>query len=416
MTATSKNTTDAAPASTHEDTGAVVRTRGDHVGLAILALAMGGFTIGTTEFLTMGVLPEIARGVHVSVPSAGHVISAYALGVVVGVPILAFFGASLPRRGALIGLMGAYAVLNVLSAAAPGFGVLTVARFLDGLPHGAYFGIASLVAASLVPTERRGRAVAAVMLGLSVANVVGVPAATWLGQHAGWRASYLLSAVLGLAAVAMILAFVPSVPGDSEASGRREARAFFGNAQVWLTMAVGAVGFGGLFAVYSYVAKTVTDVGGLGRDTVPVFVLALGLGMVVGTWIAGELAAWSVFRSLIASSVAGAAIMAVYWYAAPHGWLLWPVAFAVTAIGSVLVINLQLRLMDVAGDAVTLGAAMNHAALNVANALGAWLGGTVIAAGYGYRSPALVGIVLSLVGLAILLVSARLHVKGRATA
>jgi DHA1 family inner membrane transport protein len=377
---------------------------------------MGGFTIGTTEFLTMGVLPEIASGVGVSVPAAGHVISAYALGVVVGVPILAFFGAALPRRGALIALMGAYAAMNVLSAAAPNYEVLTMARFLDGLPHGAYFGIASLVAAGLVAPERRGRAVAAVMLGLSVANVLGVPAATWLGQNAGWRASYLFSAVIGLVAVAMILAFVPSVPGDSEASGRKEARSFFGNVQVWLTLAVGAVGFGGLFAVYSYIAKTVTDVGGLSRDTVPFFVLALGLGMVVGTWIAGELAAWSVFKSLIGSSIAGAVSLGVYWYAAPHGWLLWPVAFVVTAVGSVLVINLQLRLMDVAGDAVTLGAAMNHAALNMANALGAFLGGSVIAAGYGYRSPALVGIALSLIGLAILLVSARIHVRGRVTA
>jgi len=389
--------------------------RATHAGLAILALAMGGFTIGTTEFLTMGVLPEIARGLDVSVPAAGHVIAAYALGVVVGVPILAFFGAALPRRGMLLALMGAYAAFNVLSALAPNHAVLTVARFVDGLPHGAYFGVASLVAAGLVAPERRGRAVASVMLGLSVANVVGVPAATWLGQHTGWRASYLLSAGLGLLTLALIVAFVPALPGDSAASGRAEARVFFGNLQVWLTMGVGAIGFGGLFAVYSYVAKTVTDVGGLDRGTVPVFVLALGLGMVVGTWLAGELAAWSVFRSLLGSAIAGAAVMVVYWYAAPHGWLLWPVAFAVTAIGSVLVINLQLRLMDVAGDAVTLGAAMNHAALNIANALGAWLGGLVIAAGYGYRSPALVGLALSLAGLGILLVSARLHVTTRRT-
>lgn len=411
MTATSTPST-TAPGSDTPAPGAA--PSGRHTVLAILALAMGGFTIGTTEFLTMGVLPEIARGVDVSVPSAGHVISAYALGVVVGVPILAFFGASLPRRGMLVGLMAVYAAGNVVSALAPSYAVLTGARFLDGLPHGAYFGVASLVAASLVAPERRGRAVASVMLGLSVANVIGVPAATWLGQNAGWRMSYLLAGLLAVATAALVLVFVPSQPGNSEASGRREARAFFGNTQVWLTMAVGAIGFGGLFAVYSYVAKTVTEVGGLQRETVPFFVLALGLGMVVGTWLAGELAAWSVFRSLIAAAIGGSAVMLVYWYAAPHGWWLWPVAFAVTAIGSVLVVNLQLRLMDVAGDAVTLGAAMNHAALNVANALGAWLGGLSIAAGWGYRSPALVGLALSLLGLAILLVSARVHVRSRA--
>ncbi len=377
--------------------------------LAIFALAVGGFTIGTTEFMTMGVLPEVAEGVDVSVPTAGHIISAYALGVVVGVPILAFFGAALPRRGMLVGLMGVYAAFNILSAAAPSYEVLTAARFLDGLPHGAYFGVASLVAASLVAPERRGRAVASVMLGLSVANVVGVPLATFLGQQVGWRSTYLLGGLLALATVAMVLAVVPSVPGDPEASGRKEAREFFGSLQVWLTMAVGAVGFGGMFAVYSYIAKTVTEVGGLERGTVPFFVLALGLGMVVGTWLAGELAAWSVFRSLILSGATGIVLMLVYFAAAPHGWLLLPVAFLVTATGSVLVVNLQLRLMDVAGGAVTLGAAMNHAALNIANALGAWLGGLVIAAGHGYRAPALVGAGLAAVGVAILLVSAVTH-------
>jgi MFS transporter, DHA1 family, inner membrane transport protein len=331
------------------------------------------------------------------------------VGVVVGVPVLAFFGAALPRRGMLVTLMVAYGAFNLLSAVAPGYRVLTAARFLDGLPHGAYFGVASLVAASLVVPARRGRAVASVMLGLSVANVVGVPLATFLGQQVGWRATYLLAAVLALVTAAFVTAVVPAVPGDSEASGRKEAREFFGSLQVWLTMAVGAIGFGGMFAVYSYIAKTVTVVGGLDRGTVPVFVLALGLGMVVGTWLAGELAAWSVFRSLLIGSAGGAVVLVGYFFAAPGGWALLPVAFLVTAAGSVLVVNLQLRLMDVAGGAVTLGAAMNHAALNIANALGAWFGGLVIAAGWGYRAPALVGVGLALAGLAILLVSAVLH-------
>ncbi|KAA1427242.1 MFS transporter [Nocardioides antri] len=382
--------------------------------LAILALAVGGFTIGTTEFMTMGVLPEIADGVDVSVPSAGHVISAYALGVVIGVPVLAFFGAALPRRAMLVGLMVAYGAFNLMSAAAPDYHVLAAARFLDGLPHGAYFGVASLVAASLVPPARRGRAVASVMLGLSVANVVGVPFATFLGQQVGWRSTYVLAAALALATAGLVLAVVPSVPGDPETSGRKEAREFFGSLQVWLTMAVGAIGFGGMFAVYSYIAKTVTVTGGLERGTVPIFVLALGLGMVAGTWVAGELAAWSVYRSLLLSSATGVLVLLVYFVAAPGGWALLPVAFVVTATGSVLVVNLQLRLMDVAGGAVTLGAAMNHASLNVANALGAWLGGVVIAAGWGYRAPALVGAGLALLGLLILLVSAVVHRRGTA--
>ncbi len=384
--------------------------------LAVLSLAVGGFAIGTTEFVTMGLLPQIADGVDISVPTAGHVISAYAIGVVVGVPILSFFGAALPRRGLLVALMGAYAAFNLLSAVAPSYEVLTLARFLDGLPHGAYFGVASLVAASLATPERRGRAIASVMLGLSFANVVGVPAATWVGQHLGWRAAYVLAAALAALAAALVLTFVPSVPGDREATGRKEAREFFGNRQVWLTMAAGAIGFGGLFAVYSYIAKIVTDVGMLGEGTVPVFLLAFGLGMVAGTWLAGELAAWSVYRSLIAAGVGSFVVMLVFWAVAPYGWWLLPVVFAITAIGSVLVVNLQLRLMDVAGNAVTLGAAMNHAALNLANALGAWLGGLVIAAGYGYRSPALVGAALSVLGIGILVWSATLHRAERVAA
>ena len=197
--------------------------RPTHFGLAVLALATGGFAIGTTEFVTMGVLPQIAEGVDVSIPSAGHVISAYALGVVIGAPVLAYFGARLPRRGLLIGLMAAYAVFNAASALAPSFEMLVVMRFLDGLPHGIYFGVASLVAASLAPPDRKGRAVATVMIGLSVANVVGVPAATWLGQQVGWRAVFLLVAALAVLTLLLTIAFVPSIPGRPRGTGPARA-------------------------------------------------------------------------------------------------------------------------------------------------------------------------------------------------
>ena len=387
-------------------------TPATHFGLAVLALAMGGFAIGTTEFVTMGLLPQIADGVSVSIPQGGHLISAYAVGVVVGAPVLAFVGARLPRRGLLVALMAAYALFNAASAVASSFHVLVAARFLDGLPHGAYFGVASLVAASLAEEGRKGRAVALVMLGLSVANVLGVPAATWLGQHLGWRAAYWAVAVLALVTAVLVLRFVPSCPGDREATGRRELAAF-AKPQVWLTLLAGAVGFGGMFAVYSYIAPTVTDVGGLPPSAVPVFLLVFGLGMVAGTWVAGELADWSIFRSLLGSSLGMAVVLLAFAVLVPHGWWVLPVVFLITVIGSVLVVNLQLRLMDVAGDAQTLGAAMNHASLNVANALGAWLGGLVIAAGYGYRSPALVGVALSIAGFFVVLASAAVHVRDR---
>lgn len=377
-------------------------------GPALLALAMGGFAIGTTEFVTMGLLPRVAEGVGVSIPEAGHLISAYALGVVVGAPLLALLGAHLPRRGLLVALMSAYAAFNLLSAAAWSYEVLLVARFLDGLPHGFYFGVASLVAAGLVPPGHRGRAVASVMLGLSVANVVGVPAATWLGQALGWRSAYVATALIALAAAAMVAAFVPSMHGDAAASGRRELGAFRSR-QVWITLLAGALGFGGMFAVYSYIAPTVTDVSGLAESRVPVFLFVFGLGMVVGTALAGRLADWSLFGSLVLGAVASVVTMLLAWLAAPYGWWLLPVVFLVTVFGSFLVIGLQLRLMTVAGDAVTMGAAMNHASLNVANALGAWLGGVVIAAGYGYRSTALVGAGLALVGVLLVLWSWVVH-------
>jgi DHA1 family inner membrane transport protein len=376
-----------------------------HYRFAVLALALGGFAIGTTEFVTMGLLPQIADGVGVSIPTAGHFISAYALGVVVGAPVIAIFGAKLPRRALLVGLMVVYAVFNVLSSAASSYGMLMVARFLDGLPHGAYFGVAALVAASLAAPEHRGRAVAAVMLGLSVANVVGVPAATWMGQQLGWRSAYLAAAALSLLTVALIFLFVPSVPGNPAATGRKEML-FFRNGQAMLTLLAGAVGFGGLFAVYSYIAPIVTEVGGLSDSAVPVFTAAFGVGMVAGTWLAGRLADWDVFATLIWAGVGSGLVMLLVWALAPYGWWLAPAIFLVTAIGSVLVVNLQLRLMTVSGEAQTLGAAMNHASLNIANALGAWLGGLVIAAGYGYRAPALVGAALSVAGIGVLFWSA----------
>jgi DHA1 family inner membrane transport protein len=376
---------------------------------------MGGFAIGTTEFMAMGLLPQVADGVDVSIPTAGHLISAYAVGVVVGAPVLAFLGARLPRRGVLVALMLAYGGANALSAVAGGYGLLLLARFLSGVPHGAYFGVASLVAAGLAPRGREGRSVAMVMIGLSVANVVGVPAATWMGQHLGWRSAFWAAASLSVLTAVLVTACVPAAPGNTDATGRRELR-LFAEPQAWLTLLAGAIGFGGMFALYTYIAEVVTRVGGLADGAVPVFLLAFGLGMVAGTYVAGHLADWSVFRSLLGSSLAMAVLLLLYAALAPAGW--WAVlpAFLVAVASSVLVVNLQLRLMSVAGDAQTLGAAMNHSSLNIGNALGAWLGGLVIAAGWGYRAPALVGVLLALAGLLVLLVSATVHRQAAAGA
>jgi MFS transporter, DHA1 family, inner membrane transport protein len=378
------------------------------VGWATLALATGGFAIGTTEFVTMGLLPEVADGMQVSIPKAGHLISSYALGVVVGAPLIAVFGARLPRRALLVVLMAAFAVANLASALAQDFGQLTLARFLSGVPHGAYFGVASLVAVSMVSLRRRGRAVSMVMLGLPVATVVGVPLATWMGQILGWRSAYAAVTIVAVVTIALVLWMVPPSPRDLHATGRRELKAF-ASAQVWLTLLVGAIGFGGMFAMYSYIAPTVTEVTGLSKSAVPLFLLAFGVGAVAGTMLGGRLADWSVLRSLVASSVAMGLSLALFTVTAHHALAGIVTAFVISAVGAVLVVNLQLRLMQVAGDAQTLGAALNHASLNVANALGAWLGGLVIAAGWGFTAPSWVGAGLSLAGLLVLGASVVLH-------
>jgi DHA1 family inner membrane transport protein len=326
--------------------------------------------------------------------------------------VLAVLTTKLPRKGLLIALMATFALGNAASAIAGSYGLLFLARFAAGLPHGAYFGVASLVAAAMVPPNRKGRAISQVMMGISVSQVVGVPFGTWMGQELGWRLAFWSVAALGVLTFALVAAFVPVSEGNADASWRTELRAFK-LPQVWLTLLAGAIGFGGMFAVYSYIAPTVTEVAGLHESAVPIFLFVFGIGSVLGMWLAGVLADWSVFRALLMGAAGLAVVLALFWVTAPTGWGLLPAAFLTPILGSLLVMCLQLRLMEVAGDAKTLGAAMNHASLNIANALGAWLGGVVIAAGYGYRSPALAGIALSIAGLLVILASARLHLKTR---
>lgn len=386
--------------------------RAHDVALVVLALVLGGFGIGVTEFVTMGLLPQIAEGVGVDIPTAGHVISAYAVGVVVGAPLISLGAARLPRRGVLVALMLVFALGNALTALAPGYGTLVAARVLAGLPHGAFFGLAALVAVALAPPGRGGRAVGTVMLGLPVAMVAGVPLGTWAGQALGWQVVYWAVAAVGLLTAVLVRVWVPVFPGDRRQSFRTELRAFC-DLQFWLTLLVGAVGFGGMFAMYSYIAPLVEQVTGLDRSWVPVFLLVHGAFSVLGTWLGGRLGDWSVLRTLLLMGLLSAGSLLALWQTSR-----WPVpalvTLAVVAVsGSAWVIALQLRLMSVAGPARTLGAAMNHSSLNVANALGAYLGGLVIAAGHGLRAPSLVGAALSVGGLAILAVSVLLHRRSR---
>ena len=382
---------------------AVTPQRRAPVWVALTALALGGFGIGTTEFATMGVLPDVTGDLGVSIPQGGHLVSAYALGVVVGAPLLAVIGARLPRKALLLALMVTFSVGNAVSALAPSFGTLELARFATGLPHGAYFGTASIVAASLVP-EHRARAVARVMMGLTVANIVGVPAATWLGQQYGWRSTYWAVAVIGVLAVLAVSRVVPTVAALPGASPARELSALR-KPQVLLTLLVGAVGFGGFFAVYSYISPTLTEVSGLSEGAVPLMLALFGIGMTVGTEIGGRLADRSVVRTIYVGMAATGAVLLLFTVTAHHPVTAALTIFLIGATGSTTLPALQTRLMDVAGDAQSLAAAGNHAALNIGNAVGAALGGAVIAAGLGYTAPAVVGALLAAGGLAVMAIS-----------
>lgn len=380
------------------------------IALAIVSLALGGFGIGVTEFAMMGLLPNVAEGIGVDVPTAGHVISAYALGVVVGAPLLVSVSAKMRRKTLALGLMGLFTVGNLLSVAAQDYTTLLITRFIAGLPHGAFFGVAAVLAASLVAPTKRGRAIAMVMMGLSVANVIGVPLATFVGQQFGWRWLFILVGVIGVLTIISIAVFIPSQPAPADASLRKELGALK-RGQVWLTLLIGVVGFGGFFAVYTYVANTMTDVTGFPASFLPVVVGLYGVGMVAGSYLGGRMADWSVMGSMYTMMGFIAVALLIYAGSVHIPFMALLMIFVIGASGSMLVPSLQTRLLDVSPGAPTLASSLNHSALNMANALGAYLGGVVIAWGWGFTAPALVGAALAFVGLWIALLSGFLDRK-----
>lgn len=384
------------------------------VRLALLALALGGFGIGATEFVAMGLLPDIARDLlpdlyaddpEGALGQTGWVISAYAAGVVVGAPTIAALAARFPRRRLLLALAAAFTLGTVFSAVAPTFELVVVARFVAGLPHGAYFGVAALVASSLMGPGKRGQGVALVLSGLTIANVIGVPLITLLGQTAGWRAAYLAVAAIFAATFVAILALVPTQPGDPAATFRRELKVFK-RIGVWFALLTGAIGFGGFFAVYSYVAPLATEVTGLEAGAVPFALVVVGVGMTIGNFLGGRLADRGASRAIFICFAAFAISLTVLALTATTlaGLLigLFLVGLAASALSPVI----QTRLMDVAGDSQTLAAAINHSSLNIGNSLGAFLGGAVIAAGLGYIAPTWVGLAMCVPGVLFALAGA----------
>ncbi|MDH6199319.1 DHA1 family inner membrane transport protein [Mycobacterium frederiksbergense] len=383
--------------------------------LAVFALALGGFGIGTTEFVAMGLLPDIAAGFGITEPTAGYVISAYALGVVIGAPVIAALTARWPRKSLLLTLMAVFTLGNVASMLAPSYPTLVIARLLTGLPHGAFFGIAALAAAHLMGPQNRAKAVAYVMCGLTVATVLGVPLASWLGQALGWRSAFGVVVVVGLITLLALWSWLPVQLRSMHVTSPLTELGALRRPQVWLAVLVGMIGFGGMFAVYTYISTTMTDVTGLPRSLVPVALMVFGLGMVVGNLIGGRLADASVTRALYLSMGALAVLLAAFSVGSHSPWTALPLLFGVGVAGSAVGPALQTRLMDVAHDAQTLAAALNHSALNIGNATGAWVGGLVIAAGLGYTAPAAAGAVLAAAGLLVFTVSVALQRRGIAT-
>jgi DHA1 family inner membrane transport protein len=380
---------------------------------ALLSLAIGSFGIGMTEFVVMGLLPNIAQDLlptawaaspDDAIAQTGWLITLYALGVVVGAPTIAGSVARFPRHRVMIGLALALTLFNALTFVLPTFELVAASRFLAGLPHGAYFGIGALVAADMLGPGNRAKGVAFVLTGLTVANVVGVPLGTYLGQQVGWRAAFVAVAAIFALATVSIRSFVPPHPGEPGRTLRAEL-GVFRVGQVWATLAFGAVGFGGFFAVYSYVAPVVTDVAGSPTWAVPIILVIMGIGMTTGNLLGGHLADLDQRRTLLLGLCALALVLAVLALTAQWIYAVGLMVFLTGVVSSALSPAIQTRLMDVAGENQSIAAALNHSALNLGNSMGAFLGGLVITAGFGFAAPAWAGVALALAGLAIASVS-----------
>ncbi|MFP3990922.1 MFS transporter [Streptomyces sp. E11-3] len=368
--------------------------------MALLALAVSAFGIGTTEFVMMGLLPNVADDLGTSVPTAGHLVAAYAIGVVIGAPLLTAFGSRIPRKRMLVALMAVFTVGNLATVLAPTFELLAAARVLAGLPHGAFFGVGAVVAAQLVREGRQARAVATMFLGLTVANIVGVPAATLLGQHLGWRATFLVVSAIGLVSMAALARLVPDLPPDATQSLRREVRAL-GSGQVLLGLLTAVFGFAGVFAVYSYLASMTTEVMGFGESSVTLVLALFGIGMTLGALAAGPLTDRALRPTLYGSLGALALTLVAFYFTVHIPWAALVTVVVLGAVGFLTTTPLQMLVMRAASQAPTLASASNHSAFNLANAGGAWAGGAAIAAGWGWMSPTLVGAGLAVVGLMI---------------
>ncbi|CAM5627726.1 MFS transporter [Streptomyces spiroverticillatus] len=375
--------------------------------LALLALAIGAFGIGTTEFVIMGLLPEVAAEYQVSIPTAGYLVTGYGLGVVLGAPLMTALGTRVSRKNMLMLLMGLFVVGNVLTAVAPAFGVMLAGRVVASFTHGAFFGIGSIVAAGLVAPDKKAKALSMVFTGLTLANVIGVPFGTWLGQQVSWRATFFVVAGLGVLGLAGIAKLVPEQP-KPEGVRLRDEVAAFRNVQVLLAMAMTVLGFGGVFAAITYITPMLTDVAGYAPGSVTWLLVLFGLGMVAGNLIGGRFADRALMPLLYVSLAGLAVVLALFTVTAHNKAAAAVTLFLIGAFGFATVPPLQKRVLDQAAAAPTLASAGNIGAFNLGNSLAAWLGGLVIAGGLGLTAPNWVGAGLAVSALVVAFISGSL--------
>ncbi len=384
----------------------------------LIALALGGFGIGLTEFVITGLLPEVAADYGVTETTAGWLVTGYALAVIVGALGLTAATTRLPRKQVLLGLLVLFVIGNTLSAAAPTYGVMMVGRVVAALCHGAFFGIGSVVASNMVARERRASAVALMFTGLTASNVLGVPFGTFLGQALGWRATFWAIAGIGVVALVGVLVLVPAVRQAEQPSLVRELGAFR-SGQVWLSLGITVLGYGGMFGAFTYIAYTLTSVSGFASSTVPWLLVVFGVGLFVGNFVGGKLAARSIDGTLLVVLSALTVVLALFALVATSPALTVVALVLMGAFGFATVPALQTRVMHHADHAPTLASGANIAAFNLGNALGAWIGGLTIAAGLGYTSPIWAGAGITVVSVALTLVAAaaaRRHRRATAAA
>ncbi|MBN9464496.1 MFS transporter [Brevundimonas sp.] len=372
----------------------------------LLALAAGAFGIGVTEFAPMGLLPVIATDLGVTIPTAGLLISAYALGVMLGAPLMTLTTGRVPRRALLIGLVAIFTVGNLLSAVADSYGLLLAARVVTSLNHGAFFGVGSIVAAGLVPPNRQAGAVAAMFMGLTIANVVGVPLATWAGDVLGWRASFWGIAAIGVLVMAALRLTLPQLPAPAGGDMAAELRVL-GRGPVLTALALTVIGSSAMFTVFTYIAPILREQTHASLGFVTTMLVTYGLGLTVGNWLGGKFADKSVDRTLIVTLAALSVLLIAFAVAMPFAVPTSILVFLWGIASFALVPPLQVRVMTAASDAPNLASSMNIGAFNLGNAIGAAVGGMVIAGGLGYPAVSLAGAVAAGLGLVLVLILTR---------